>query len=576
MDISKIIDEIIGLNKCFETPYGERVTTYADFTASGRSLIFIEKYLLEIEKLYANTHTEDDITGEIMTGMLHKSEEIIKKELNAAEKCFVVEAGSGATGAVLRLSEILGLYFAPATRERFKDLIKNSKLNQSIDKDLYEELRIELKKNSPVVFIGPYEHHSNILMWRESIAEVVEIELNNEGYLNIEDLKIKLNDKKYRDRVKIGSFSAASNVTGIKTDVYKVAKILHDNDALACFDYAASAPYVEINMNRSEEEYLDAVFFSPHKFIGGPGSPGILVVNGKLYNKDLAPTVAGGGTVDYVSEFGHDFYKNPEDREKAGTPAIIQAIKASLAIELKRDIGIDNIEIIENKFTKIFMDKFKNNEKIDILGPKDPEKRISIISFRVKHSGKHLHPRLVTRLLNDLFGIQSRAGCACAGPYGHKLLGIDSEKSEIFRKIIQKDIHSLKPGWTRINLHYTMMEEEVEFLLDAVDFISKYGYLFLEEYEIDLMTGNWLNKNSIEQVDLIKDFGIQSSFDYIDSRFQYEVEIDRDGEYKKYLKEAEALAKKLEGKFSGDFKKYKDDYLESLRWYDFINGVNYI
>src|SRR6056297_344268 len=210
MDISKIIDEIIGLNKCFETPYGERVTTYADFTASGRSLSFIEKYLLEIEKLYANTHTEDDITGEIMTGMLHKSEEIIKKELNAAEKCFVLEAGSGATGAVLRLSEILGLYFAPATRERFKNIIENSELNKKSKKNIYNELKKELHCRGPVVFIGPYEHHSNILMWRESIAEVVEIKTNKKGYLDLDDLENKLKDEKYTDRVKIGSFSAAS------------------------------------------------------------------------------------------------------------------------------------------------------------------------------------------------------------------------------------------------------------------------------------------------------------------------------------------------------------------------------
>jgi len=441
---------------------------------------------------------------------------------------------------------------------------------------LYEELRIELKKNSPVVFIGPYEHHSNILMWRESIAEVVEIELNNEGYLNIEDLKIKLNDKKYRDRVKIGSFSAASNVTGIKTDVYKVAKILHDNDALACFDYAASAPYVEINMNRSEEEYLDAVFFSPHKFIGGPGSPGILVVNGKLYNKDLAPTVAGGGTVDYVSEFGHDFYKNPEDREKAGTPAIIQAIKASLAIELKRDIGIDNIEIIENKFTKIFMDKFKNNEKIDILGPKDPEKRISIISFRVKHSGKHLHPRLVTRLLNDLFGIQSRAGCACAGPYGHKLLGIDEENSVKFRNMVQKDIHSLKPGWTRINLHYTMTEVELDFLIKAVEFIGEYGYLFLEEYEIDLLSGKWTHKDYNQDISAVQNFGIKKSFQYMDTDFKLEPNINRELEYDRYLKEAYEISEKISENFSGNYKKYKDELYEEVRWFEFINYKNII
>lgn len=576
MKLDVLRKEILGLNKFFETPYGKRVTTYADYTASGRALKFVEKYLLEIQKLYANTHTEDDITGEVMTNLLHKSEKIIKKELNASKNCYVLEAGAGATGAVLRLSEILGLYFSPATRERFKNLIDNSQMNKENKKNIYEEIKKELHNKGPVVFIGPYEHHSNILMWRESIAEVVEIKLNEEGHLDLDDLENKVRDKKYSDRAKIGSFSAASNVTGIKTDVYRVADILHENDGIACFDYAASAPYVNIDMNPERGSYLDAVFFSPHKFLGGPGACGVLVINSKIYDNSIPPTTAGGGTVEYVSELGQDYFKNPEEREKAGTPGIIQAIKASLAVELKSKIGINKIEELEHKYTKKMMDRFKGNDKVTILGPKDPRKRVSIISFMIEYKGKYLHPRFVTRLLNDLFGIQSRAGCACAGPYGHRLLGIDSEKSEIFRKIIQKDIHSLKPGWTRINLHYTMMEEEVEFLLDAVDFISKYGYLFLEEYEIDLMTGNWLNKNSIEQVDLIKDFGIQSSFDYIDSRFQYEVEIDRDGEYKKYLKEAEALAKKLEGKFSGDFKKYKDEYLESLRWYDFINGVNYI
>ncbi|MDW7669135.1 MAG: aminotransferase class V-fold PLP-dependent enzyme [Bacillota bacterium] len=576
MKIDILRKEIVGLNKFFDTPYGKRVTTYADYTASGRALKFIEKYLLEIQKFYANTHTEDDITGEVMTNLLHESEKIVKKELNASRNCYVIEAGSGATGAVLRLSEILGLYFAPATRERFKNLIDNSKLNSENKKNIYEELKKELHDNGPVVFIGPYEHHSNILMWRESIAEVVEIKLNKEGYLDLEDLEIKVKDEKYSNRAKIGSFSAASNVTGIKTDVYKVADILHENNGIACFDYAASAPYVKIDMNPETGSYLDAVFFSPHKFIGGPGACGILVINSKIYDNTIPPTTAGGGTVDYVSELGQDYYKNPEEREKAGTPGIIQAIKASLVIELKNKIGIEKIEELEYLYIKKFMDRFKDNKNLIILGPKDPDKRVSIISFMVEYKGKHLHPRFVTRLLNDLFGIQSRAGCACAGPYGHRLLGIDSKKSEIFRKIIQKDIHSLKPGWTRINLHYTMTEEEVEFLIDAVDFISNYGYLFLDEYEIDLKSGNWLHKNSIQQIDFIRNFGIESSFEYIGKSFKYEEEIDRSYEYKKYLDEAEIKARELKERFTGDFKKYKDDYYESLRWFDFINLVNEI
>jgi len=464
----------------------------------------------------------------------------------------------------------------PATRERFKNLIDNSDLNKEFNKNLYEELKRELHDNGPVVFIGPYEHHSNILMWRESIAEVVEIKLNSEGYLDLEDLENKLKDEKYSERVKIGSFSAASNVTGIKTDVYKVADILHENNAIACFDYAASAPYVEIDMNPENGSYLDAVFFSPHKFLGGPGACGVLVINSKLYDNSIAPTTAGGGTVDYVSELGQDYYKDPEEREKAGTPGIMQAIKAALAIELKNKIGLEKIEELEYEYTKKFMDRFENNENVVVLGPKDPDKRVSIISFMIEHKGKDLHPRFITKLLNDLFGIQSRAGCACAGPYGHRLLGIDSAKSEIFRGIIQKDVHSLKPGWTRINLHYTMTEEDVDFILDAIEFIAEYGYLFLEEYQIDLKSGSWNHINSIDQINLINNFGIESSFDYINKAFEYEKIVDREIEYKKYLNEAKEKAEKLKIIYSGDFKKYKDEYYESLRWFDFINAVNHI
>jgi hypothetical protein len=194
----------------------------------------------------------------------------------------------------------------------------------------------------------------------------------------------------------------------------------------------------------------------------------------------------------------------------------------------------------------------------------------------IEHKGKHLHPRFITKLLNDLFGIQSRAGCACAGPYGHRLLGIDAAKSEIFRGIIQKYVHSLKPGWTRINLHYTMTEEDVDFILDAIEFISEYGYLFLEEYQIDLKSGSWDHINKIDQIDLISDFGIESSFNHIGKTFEYEKIIDRKLEYKKYLDEANKKAEELKKIYSGDFKKYKDKHYENLRWFDFINAENYI
>lgn len=564
--------EIIGLNTKFTTAYGEKIMTYADYTASGKTLKFVEKYLMEIEKYYANTHTEDDITGELMTNLLHNSEKIIKKELNASENCFVIPGGSGATGAIENFSKIIGLYIPPATKMRFNNIMK--KVTQG--KYDIENLPESISADIPVVFIGPYEHHSNILMWRESLVEVVEIGLNDEGYLDIKELEEKVSDMKYSDRFKIGSFSAASNVTGIMTNVYEVSKILHKNNALACFDFAASGPYVEINMNKNEESYFDAVYFSPHKFLGGPGSCGILVINKKLYDTTIPPTVSGGGTVDYVSDFGQDYVHNVEDREKAGTPGVIQIIKAALAIQLKSRIGIDTIEEIELRYTEKFFNFFKENKNVEILGPLDASKRVSIISFMIKYQDKYLHPRYVTKLMNDLFGLQSRAGCACAGPYGHKLLGIDKDKSSIFRNVIQVGVSSLKPGWVRINLHYSMTEEEIEFIINAIDFVSKNAYLFLKDYTVDIATGAWINDNKIPKNEVIDGFCVDNSFKFIGKALIEPEEIDISKEYKKYLIEAEKMASDYKENFTGIFGKYNDEKLEALNWYYFINSKNNI
>jgi len=263
--------EILGINEKFLTPYGERIMTYADYTASGKPLKFIEEYLLEIQKFYANSHTEDDITGKTMTRLIHKAEQIIKNEVNGTKENSVIAAGSGSTGAMETLAKILGIYIPPATRKTFQEMSEFSDYPQ----DIQSFLDPGNKTGAPVVFIGPFEHHSNILLWRESVAEVVNIGLDQDGYLDLEELKRKVSDPKYKKRRKIGSFSAGSNITGVKTPVYEVAGILHDNDAIACFDFAASGPYVEINMNRDGKAYFDAVSISPHKFIGGPGSSGM-------------------------------------------------------------------------------------------------------------------------------------------------------------------------------------------------------------------------------------------------------------------------------------------------------------
>jgi len=570
ISLELIRNEIIGGNKKFKTPYGERVITYADYTASGKTLKFIEKYLIEIQKYYANSHTEDDITGELMTKLVNKSEKIIKEELNASSNCSVIATGTGATGAIVAFSKIIGLYMAPATKKMMLEQASNGELKNMM-RDLFSG---KDKEKTPVVFIGPYEHHSNILIWRESLAEVVEIGLNDNGFLDLLDLEKKVSDPKHDGRVKIGSFSAASNITGVKTEVYEVAKILHKYNSLACFDFAASAPYIEINMNKDKESYFDAVYLSPHKFIGGPGSSGILVINSKLYDLNIPPTEVGGGTVDYVSEFGHDYLKDIEEREKAGTPGILQIMKAALSMQLKREIGLDVIEEIEEKYINKFIKRFANNENIEILGPLDSKRKIAIISFMIKYEDRYLHPRFITTLLNDLFGIQSRAGCSCAGPYGHKLLGIDAERSKQFRGIIQKGVNSLKPGWVRVNLHYSMSEEVVDFLFDAIEFVSKYAYLFLQEYSVDIKSGAWTNKENAEQVSIISDFDIKYSFKYIDEDVFSSEKYDLDKEFKEYFVFANEKVKELDNEGKNNFNVYKDENLEKFNWFYFINATN--
>lgn len=555
-------NEIIGSNYVYETPYGNRMITYADYTASGKTLGFIEKYLIELQKCYANTHTDDDVTGAIMTAVLHKSVEIIKTELNAKENCFVIPVGNGATGAVTKLSQILGLYIPPAT----KKLIQNQ-----IDSERDDFFSV-LKKSMPVVFVGPYEHHSNILLWIEGLAEVVEIELNDEGLLDLHDLKSKLTDERYKNRKKIGSFSAASNITGVITPVYEVAKILHENNAIACFDFAASGPYVEIDMNKNTESYFDAVFFSPHKFIGGPGSSGILVINKNLYDTSIPPTVAGGGTVEYVSSLSQDYLKDVEEREKAGTPGILQTIKASLAIELKGKLGIKQIEEKEKQYTDITIERLEKNPNILVIGPSNPRMRISIISFLIKHKNGYLHHKFVSKLFNDLFGIQSRAGCSCAGPYGHRLLNLGPDKSEKYREAVLEGWEALKPGWVRINMHYVMSMDEINFILDAVDFIADYGYLFLNDYIVDIKDGSWSHKDYDVIYKTCENFGILKSIDYCnDDVFSKEV-LNKNLLYKQYLDEANKAKDKLLLEHDDlNLKNIEDKQVSDLNWFYYIN-----
>ncbi|MHA1195907.1 MAG: aminotransferase class V-fold PLP-dependent enzyme [Promethearchaeota archaeon] len=568
LSIEEVRNNVIGRDFAFQTPFGMRLLTYADYTASGRSLKFIEQYLIKLQREYANTHTEDDITGRHMTEILHQAEKVIKKAFNAEKNCYIIATGTGATGAISKFQEIIGIRIPPATKKLISSLLKQLSKENILDKGLRNEIMQKLDKLKPVVFIGPFEHHSNDIMWREAFTEVVRIKTTPDGYFNLEDLKKKVSDPRFKNRLKIGSFSAASNITGLISPVYEIARIMHENGGIACFDFAASAPYVEIDMNKDDLSYFDAIFISPHKFVGGPGSSGILIFNERIYDQNLPPTYAGGGTVDFVSAETVDYSKEVETREKAGTPGVLQTIKAALAIDLKNAIGIDVIEAKELDFTKRALNRLSKHPKIVILGPLDPENRISIVSFMIKHDDKYLHPKLITKLLNDLFGIQSRAGCMCAGPYGHILLNIGKEQSQKFRQAIQQGIMGIKPGWCRVNFHYLFTEIEFNFICKAIEFIANHGFKFLTLYSFNVHSGEWTHINFQEppptnkpDIESLLKTELKACFD--------EKEIDRKAEFSKYLDEAEKIARDLEK--PTDYFQFDDPIAEELRWFNFIH-----
>ena len=480
-------NQVIGMDSVLPTPFGKRLMVYCDYTASGQSLDFVERYIQRLCDGYANTHTEDDATGRTTSRLLAEAEALIKQAVNAGPHGRFIACGTGATGAIDRLQHLLGVALAPASRARLE-----ANVESTFGAGAAQRLREHLSLRQPVVLIGPYEHHSNEVSWRQGLATVVPVALSRDGGVDLKHLRSLLRDPAFAGRSLIGSFSAASNVTGMRTPVHAIAALLHRHGALACFDFAASAPYVEIDMNPGGDGWLAAIALSPHKFLGGPGATGVLVFNERLYRHDLPPTVGGGGTVDYVSPSDQDFIADIETREKAGTPGILQTLRAALAFEIKRAVGVETIEAREREFLEQVFQRWTESEGIEILGNRDPRRRIGIVSFIVRDPrGGHLHPKFVTALLSDLFGIQSRAGCSCAGPYGHRLLGVDPQHSEQYRAWVAKGYHGIKPGWCRIGLHYVMDSTDVQFVIDAVRFIASDGYRFLPWYHFDPLTGAW-------------------------------------------------------------------------------------
>ncbi|MFT4888238.1 MAG: selenocysteine lyase/cysteine desulfurase [Pseudohongiellaceae bacterium] len=470
--ISKIRESVIGERQLIPTSFGMKPLIYADYTASGRSLAFIEDFIsTKVLPFYANTHTETSFSGAQTTAYREQARGTIRSAVNGNNDDQVIFCGAGATAAINKLIDILNLRLPAELSEKYH---------------LLDQLPADSR---PVVFIGPYEHHSNEIPWRESIADVVVIPLTDAGKLD--DSKLEEELIKYNQRpLKIGSFSAASNVTGIKTDVDKVASLLHSYGAVSFWDYAAAAPYVGINMNPEDSSCTkDAVFLSPHKFVGGPGTPGILIVKKQLL-KNKVPAMPGGGTVLYVTPEDHQFIENHERREEGGTPAIVESIRAGLVFQLQQEVGTDNIEELEHSFKQRALARWRQHSNIEILGNTDVES-LSIFSLRLKHGDMDLHYGFVVALLNDLFGIQARGGCSCAGPYGHDLLGMDMKYSRALEAQLNKGHMVLRPGWVRLNFNYFIDESTFEYLVSAVELVANYGWRLLPYYQFDGDSGTW-------------------------------------------------------------------------------------
>jgi selenocysteine lyase/cysteine desulfurase len=461
----------IGNNLEYKSPYGYKKMIYADWVASGRLYRPIEKRLTdEVGPFVANTHTETSETGTLMTKAYHTAQRLIKEHVNAGKNDVIITAGFGMTTVINKFQRILGL--KRCQNQSYKNCEANEK--------------------RPVIFITHMEHHSNHTSWFETIADVVQVKPDKNLLVDLNDLEVQL--KKYKNRPALyGSFTACSNVTGIETQYHEMARLMHKYGGYCFIDFAASAPYVDMNMHPEgdEDARLDAVFFSPHKFLGGPGSAGVIIFNSALY-KNYSPDQPGGGTVWWTNPWGEFRYIDDiEAREDGGTPGFLETMKAAMCIELKNDMSVEKMKQREKELVAIAFSEMRKIPNLHILAD-NIEDRLGIMSFYIED----IHYNLFVRLLSDRFGIQVRGGCACAGTYGHYLLNVTYNQSrEITQKINSGDL-STKPGWIRLSLHPTMTTDDLYFTADAIKKIGKNYKKWAQDYSYDKYTNEFTNKKS--------------------------------------------------------------------------------
>ena len=494
----KFRNNIIGHQQNFISPLGEKQIIYADWTASGRCYQPIEETIQkELMPFLANTHTETTVTGTLMTKAYEEAKLIVKKHVGADHNDVLIFCGSGMTGAVNKLQRILGLKMP----ERIMDYVKQGMIPKSetlkenvrnIHQFFNDYLQIDdiLK---PIVFVTHMEHHSNQTTWLETIATVEIIKSDDDGNVDLLYFKTLLENYKYKKN-KIAAITGCSNVTGIQTPYYEIAKLIHEYDGLCFVDFACSAPYININMHPAENgSHLDAIYFSPHKFLGGPGSSGVLIFNKKIY-KNIIPDQPGGGTVVYTNPWKvHEYIADIEHREDGGTPPFLQGIKVAMCVKLKEAMGVENIQEREEELLKIIFDRFAKMDTIEVLEGEN-KKRLGVISFIVK--GAHFN--LIVKILNDRFGIQTRGGCACAGTYGHLLLHVNEIESYELLDMIHSGDLSCKPGWIRLSVHPTMTNLEMIKIMDAIEDTATNFRKYQMDYLYDTETNEYSFKNAIK------------------------------------------------------------------------------